>query len=503
MFGRKSGARGETPSEDDETAPLQPTAEDFLRHVRFHSTECIREAYRLDRCVPRTDPTGALSSSLAEDVVSFCYLQCQALREHSTVAGAEAEALQQRLLRNGLRHMVDCIRDAHLEARLVAGASLEGCCRAANDFARMADQLELLWCKLCSRHPFLQDAIDARKGEATAVASIAPGDAAAAAPVPLGDAWAGLVRLLLQDAVANAERTPVFLLRELQRHTEIASELFSVRWERHWTDNQVALRLVQVAEAHLGDVRRFLAQQHLWCKALLAACRALVCFYVRRLVEAADCACRRRRRRLLWVAGGDLLPPFARPERAIQRMGGDIALLRDYFLQLADGNAALLRMLANELYILELIHEFLDSDEEHSIESFVVVIHKRTGADALVTRCFLADLLTLMAQEPDRAKMARTVSMLQPDLQLVSSRIQEQQLPAVEDDAERGDVSFVRLDEMLRVTYEDRIVQGMLPACWTCVPKVATDDGKVATARVRSLARMLQNLRWNRTLKQS
>jgi hypothetical protein len=143
---------------------------------------------------------------------------------------------------------------------------------------------------------------------------------------------------------------------------------------------------------------------------------------------------------------------------------------------------------------LELIHECLINTEvdDDSLESFIVVLHKRTGADALVTRYFLEDLWLLVARREELRLIDETMVVLQPDLRMVTTRLKETA------PKNASDVSFVKLDEMLRALYEDRIAQGALPLCWTCLPKVETEGNKLVANRIRKLTRSLADIRWKK-----
>lgn len=481
-----------------EAEPLYPPLEEFASRFKQHSTDSIRNAYEVESSVKRSDVTGALSSSLAEDVVSLCYLQWNMLQEYCITTIIYDTPAGNELFREGMHHIARSVRLMHTCKLPLLWTSLSSCCRAANDFSRMADKLEVLWCKMCVQHPFLQaqnssddktdpDDDDDDDDKTTAQQ---PGVA------DLAKEWNQLVNQLVCDAVASAERAQVFIMRDINRNTTIGSDFFSTAWERDLTHNEVMLQLIQLTDGYLSDIRSCLVNEHLWCKALLTTCKGIVCFYVRCLVEKADNVSRRRKNRDRLTQKGER-KPFLVPNRALRRMWDDVNILRDFFLQKADGNPTLTRMLANEMYILEVIHECLDSDDEHSVESFIFVIHKRTGADALVTRHFLGDLWLLVAHKQGKVQIDKMVSMLQSDLRLVSSRIQEEAI--LLDKAKRNDMSFVRLDEMLRTMYEDRIAQGMLPACWACVPKkVEAEDKWFAIDIVRSFTRVFAELRWKK-----
>ena len=474
----------------NETEALQLTKDEYLKRFNAYSSECFRNAYESES-VLRTDSTGALSSSLAEDIVSLCYLQWNALRDYCTSSefpgGREDE---HEIVASGLLHVIHTIRALHNNKLPLMWMTLDSCCRAANDCFRMAEKLEVLWYKVCIQHPRLQT----RSTRNIDDSDLSDHEDCFA----LGENWNELVRILSCDAVASAERTQVFIMRHVNCSTTIGSDFFSSPWERDLTNNQVMLRLIQLVDGYLTDLKIFLINEHLWSKSLLATCKALVCLYVRCIVEKADAVTRRRRnRRRGLIRFGSDRQPFAHAHRALRRMWDDVAMLREFFLQKADGNPTLTRMLTDEVHILELIHECLDAEDENSIESFVVVIHKCTGADALVTRHFLSDLWLLAASRPGKEQIEKTLSRLRSDLQLVSTRVREQ---TAHRPAGGSHMAFVNLEDMLQVMYEDRIAQGMVPACWTCVPKIETEDDRVAVLGVRRLTRKLSDWRWNSAL---
>ena len=330
----------------------------------------------------------------------------------------------------------------------------------------------------------------------------------------LASTWSSFVSLVHCDAVYCAERSQVFVMRSINNSTTFPIDLFSSSWEDVWTHNEVVHKLLAyVDEEYLSVIERYLCNETLYHKALVICCKAIVCLYVRCLVEKADSVTRRRNHRERQVSacstGGarkslrrDERRPFKNTHRALIRMTEDIKLIKTFFLEKSNGNPVLTRIITNDIYILEVIHECLDAEDEDSLENFIVVIHKRTGADALVTRHFVGDLWLLVAQ--DKAcwqQVDQTLTIMAQDLAMVSNRLKEQQYSRGESGSlhkRRTEVSFVRLDDMLRTMYEDRIVQGTLPLCWTCLPKqVEADHGnKIVSGKIRALTRSLKEMRW-------
>jgi len=423
-----------------------------------------------------------LSTSLAEDVVSLVDTQRHVLQGFLAAASLWSTKEGNDVFVAGLRHIVRCLNDAQRRQRALFLTALDDCCRASNDFMRLSELMELSLEQLHQDVPFL--AVDEND------------DKNATAAVVLYREWNEYVSMLSRDAVFCAEHAQVFAMRHVNRRTSIASDFFSQRWEDDWTHNQVATRFVQVLDSFLVTIEQFLSNDYCYRKALVNVCKAAVCFYVRCLVEKADSVSRRRRRgRNHHRDHSSPLErkPFQHANRALIRMMDDIKILKQYFLEKADGDVTTMRIVANEMCVLELIHECLDSDHEDSLEAFIVVIHKRTGADSLVTTHFVRDLWLLVAHDKGRSRIDEAMMVMQQDLHMVSTRMKEQSLL---DKKMKADVSFVRLDEMLKALYEDRLVQGTLPACWTCLPKTEIDGNEIVAEKIRKLTRNLKEMRW-------
>ena len=348
--------------------------------------------------------------------------------------------------------------------------SLEGCCATAHDFFRMANKLEAFCDSLVQDHELpekvRQDGMD-------------------------------LVAKVSQDAVYAAERVQVFFIREIN-HTGIPLNFFSPAWEDDWTHNEVMLDLINYLDRFLPHVETYLGNDVLFSKVLVSSCKAIVCFYIRCLVEKADAVCRRKRGGVR--RRGRAAKPFTHPMRALIRMQDDIQLLQKCFGEHARNNVALARILTNEMRMLEVVYECLAAEDADSLENMVVVLHKRTGADVLVTRYFVGDLWALVSQENPSQKnnefVKGVIQAVEPDLLMVSEGMREEGRSLLVSTSKTTDLTFLRTDEMLRSIYEDRITQGILPLCWACLPKTETVEGsqKVVAEKIRKLTRKVVEL---------
>lgn len=425
---------------------------------------------RLEHNRIRSERNGSLSTTLADDVLTLLYNQAKVLSTYILESGVSCSSRTGAcLFVDGIQHVFQSLKQTQTSCRLLFLTTLEDSCAAANDFCRMSDSVDNFLTQATRLLPSLTSAENADLlGSLRREAN-------------------GVVSMLSQDAVMAAERSQIFIIRAVQR-TTIASDYFSQAWEEEWTQNEVTLSMVSIFDTFLSKIEKYFGHLHLYHKALVVSSKAMICFYIRCLISKADSVTRRRRNRERMGLLGERLP-FRNHSRALRRISDDIKIMHALFHEKADGNSTLRRIVANEIYNVELIHECLDTNDAESLESFIVVIHKRTGADLLVTRYFVGDLWVLTAHASSRKYIHNAIEHLQSDLQMITAGIHEQTLLSDED------ISFVRLDQMLKMLYEDRVAQGLLPACWACLPKVETEGNEIVTKRIRKLTRKVIDLR--------
>ena len=427
--------------------------------------------YRVQRTMERSSTSGKLTTAIAEDVLSLLDLQFHTLqdyfRDHNELLQTSVvDTIVADFTRSVFAHISNNQRNLR---PIFLYQGIDECCAAANDFLRMSDKLDALSDELLETRKDLFSKDENSVGRTT-----------------LKSEGANLVASLMQDAVQAAEHIQVLLMRKVNR-TTIASDLFSPSWEDEWTHNEVMIELLQLFDVDLARIQTFMSADHLYHKTLTACCKAIVCFYIRCLVQKADSVSLRRRNRERVGRAGEQ-QPFRTPDRALRRMSDDIAMIKGFFKDKSTETMALMRILGEEMRILELIHECLASDDSDSLDTFIVVIHKRTGADALVTRHFVSDLWLLVQREEYGGQLHETISTLEADLQMVSAGVQERRANAPPDH------SYVQVDQMLRALYEDRIAQGLMPVCWGCLPKSGEEGTQVVGHRIRDFSRKLVEL---------
>lgn len=272
---------------------------------------------------------------------------------------------------------------------------------------------------------------------------------------------ADLISLYGSDAVYAAQRVATFVMKAVETTTNIPQELFSRDWEDKLVHNEVAVSMVRTFEDYLSDIHNFIEHDFLYHKTVVALVRSTVCFYLKCFINKAE-QVRSAKKKMKHASG------FMSASRAICRMTYDIEVLRDYFYSVSKESAALGRVVANELSVLLVILECmwlaLGQTGADSLEEFIVVVHKRTGADSEVTKHFLSDLWLLVAPADKQNVIRDMVKTMQLELQMVSLRMKETDA-ASPWKLKNSDTSYVRLDEMLKSMYDERNFQQQASLC--------------------------------------
>lgn len=422
--------------------------EKFLNDFRESASECLVNVYLIDRTVTKSDISGTLYTSLPEDVFALLEAQASLLDDYlisTELYGTDAgDAILTDALFSILRNL--WYKQSHFRNSFLW--DMESCIAAANDLLRMVDKVDALVLVTAERYPHLNWN---ESGDVTT--SLLRKEAAS------------LISLLGNDAVNASQRAVNFVMRDIQR-SDIPQKLFDRDWEDRLVQNEVAMSMVRMLEAYISDIRGFIEQDFLFHKVVAALVRSTVCFYVQRFVNKADQMRRamkrdfgnRKTRRIAFMSSS----------RATCRMNYDIEVLREYFGNIAKDIPSLGRVVDTEFSVFELLLECMwlavgqTSSEKNNLEEFVVVVHKRTGADSQVTRHFLSDLWLLMGAKNQHQVVEETIRMMDADLQLLSTRLKEVESSKQYDN---NDMTCVRLDEMLKASYQERILQEKSSVC--------------------------------------
>jgi hypothetical protein len=404
--------------------------------------------------VVQSETSGALSTSLATDVFSLIGIQRDVLHDflvsHEIASTKEGDVM----LVDGLLSTFRELKQTQLDHHSVFLTTLEASCAAANEFFRMSELMEAVMADLVKTYPFLEN----------------PEEDCQAAML-LRECFE-LVGIFAQDSVYAAERTHVFILQAVNS-SSIRSEFFSEEWEDDWTSNEVAVATVKLFDRDLFDIQRFLCDAFLYHKAVVGAAKALVCFYVHCLIEKAQYVRCQRKPRNRIVRHRDQ-QAFRDHERALQRMHGDIIVLRDFILDRVKGQNASEWIVANEFSFLDLIHEWLQSTDLALRESLTILIHERI-MDASVTRQFIRDLWHLSQKQDGKEVIYRAIASLEPGG------------PKERLDVSKSEMSFVSLAEMMRGIYKGSIVSRLVPISRGLIPTIHTGGRKLIVKQIRTV----------------
>lgn len=193
-----------------------------------------------------------------------------------------------------------------------------------------------------------------------------------------------------KDVVFAVQRAQIFVMSTIQK-SAIPDDLFNRDWEDKYVYYEVSKSIVSTMDDFLSDFHKYLSNDFLYFKIVEALIRATVCFYIRTLVQKAD----KVRRKCRSHPFGPAEPPFNSPTRAVLRMMYDIEIFTSFFDNIVKQSPALNKRVQDELSALVVLHECLNltttNNNESTLEEFILVLHKRTGGNAYVTKFLMQD----------------------------------------------------------------------------------------------------------------
>jgi len=301
------------------------------------------------------------------------------------------------------------------------------------------------------------------------------------------------------DAVEAARHVAISVIETI-RKLDIPRELFSTHWEDTLTRNEVATYMVRVYARRLSEIERFLVSEYLYHKVLITLARCTICFYLKSFLSKA---CRVRASRALGAKPyNKAVGAFRSPQRALLRIRYDLEVFSDFFRSLCQNAPAVSRLLGHEfsgfsVLFLECAHCAIDKNR--CLDDFLPVVHKRTGANADVTRHFLSDLSVLMGssssssssngtteggggphqqqQQQGRPRsVAECMKAMREPLEVIRRSVEEETNDNnnsntthycyhTRDTESSTHAAHFALDRMLQEVYEERILQEKLNIC--------------------------------------
>ena len=372
--------------------------EEFLVRTRSQTDEWLDKVYGSES-VKNQSAEGKLTTSLCEDIFSFTSVQLQTIRERLSKK-SDALILAVCII---LSHM----RSKQVHARNNTLQDLETCCAASNDFTRMSEKTEDMVAELMSECEFSEDMV------ATLEASCEE-----------------LMGVYSSDAVYSARSVHIYVFDPIEE--EIGVRLFEEDWENVMIDNDLAISLVRTLEDFHEDLVHYM-DDFMVVKSMMSLMSATVIFYAKCLLQRAE------------THRNNKKPYFGDVKTALDRMTGDIKVLRDYFEGLVPQMPTLKKNVDKDFEILTTIHELLSIAAGISVsevEDFILVLQKRVR-DVGITKHIVGDLWHLVAPTEERYVWELVESM-------------EERLTAIAppDDAlalevnDRAYVKGLRLDEM-------------------------------------------------------
>lgn len=372
--------------------------EEFLVRTRSQTDEWLDKVYGSES-VKNQSAEGKLTTSLCEDIFSFTSVQLQTIRERLSKK-SDALILAVCII---LSHM----RSKQVHARNNTLQDLETCCAASNDFTRMSEKTEDMVAELMSECEFSEDMV------ATLEASCEE-----------------LMGVYSSDAVYSARSVHIYVFDPIEE--EIGVRLFEEDWENVMIDNDLAISLVRTLEDFHEDLVHYM-DDFMVVKSMMSLMSATVIFYAKCLLQRAE------------THRNNKKPYFGDVKTALDRMTGDIKVLRDYFESLVPQMPTLKKNVDKDFEILTTIHELLSIAAGISVsevEDFILVLQKRVR-DVGITKHIVGDLWHLVAPTEERYVWELVESM-------------EERLTAIAppDDAlalevnDRAYVKGLRLDEM-------------------------------------------------------
>ena len=318
---------------------------------------------------------GKLTTTLCEDVFSFCIVQVRTIRE--------------RLSKNsGALVLAVCIILSHMRSKQVHARNnflrdLESCCAASNDFTRMSEKCEDMVSEVVSQCEFSEDLI--------AKLETSSGD---------------LMGVYSSDAVYSARSVHIYVFDPIE--DQIGVKLFEEDWEGAMVNNDLATSLVRTLADFHEDLEHFM-DNFMVGKSMMSLTSATVIFYAKCLLQRAK------------KHSSSTRPYFGDVKKALDRMAVDIIVLIDYFVELVPEMPSLRKNINKDFEILTTIHELLSIAAGFSVsdaEDFILILHKHVRVVG-ITKHIVGDLWRLVAPMEEQ-NILRLVESMKKNLLVIA-----------------------------------------------------------------------------------
>lgn len=280
----------------------------FLLATQQQTNHWLDSIYNVDHSKNQTNE-GRLITSLPEDLWILARVQLTAIRD---IFSFESDVFF-----HAAAIIFRCIQNKNRSHWTYQYMDVETCCAAANDALRMIHlaEIELEDIK------FHSGISEEHFGKLELVID-------------------QLSTQILQDAVLSASTVHIYIFDPIEK--ALKHRLFELEWE-DLTYNDMAVTVVRTIEDYLDDMENWFEESMLR-KALDALVKGTVNFYIKHLLEKSI----RRRKHT-----------FDKPDRALQRISGDICVFQEFFETWIDRFKPLERVLILEFEPLYAILKLL------------------------------------------------------------------------------------------------------------------------------------------------
>ncbi len=336
---------------------------------------------------------------------------------------------------------------------------VETCIARANDYWMMGEKIDAMMQRLSEKHNH-HLTLKPEKSDST----LAEWDFASDL---VKQETSKLMDKMNADAVEASNHVAICIMRSVER-LDIPRELFSRHWEEDLTSNEVAKYIVRVYTHYLTNMRDVLVSDCLYHKVVITLARCTICFYLKSFIFKAS----RIRSSNAWYDNRKDRKDFFRSQRkAFLRMKYDIEVFEEFFFALSEESAALTKIISNEfsafrLLFLECSSFAVGDSSPDFLKDFIIVVHKRTGADSNVTKHFLSDVFILMGEKERNYSVRDCMQNMKDDLDKIKESLgkeNDKELPTTQGNGSKS--SFFELDEMLKTVYSERMLQEKAGFC--------------------------------------
>jgi len=447
----------------------------FLQSFRENGAQFISSAYLTSsrHSINRSTINGILSTSLPEDIFTLIDAQLTLLDEYLGSANLINTDTGNVIIMDALLSIFRTLycKQIHYGHKSLFSQDLDSFVARTNDYWRMAEKSEHMVHDLSKlRYPYLLWNNTSTKSKKKKENSLSELDRKTNLVEQKGS---NLIDLFTSHTIQASQRTAIYIIKAIHQ-CDIPLELFSRHWEEYLTNNEVTKYIVRVYGDYLSDMKQSLETEYLYDKVVCTLIRCTVCFYIKSFILKADRIRHFVRRRKSNRIDRE---HFINPKRAIFRMHGDIELFEKFFQSMSEGRTTLKKIIINEFSVLnalflECLSYAAGQSCSNSLEEFIIVVHKRTGADSDVTRCFLSDIFISMSTRNDHHSVEGTIRKMRADLDKIKESMEMEHNKTSSIQATKEESSYFQLDEMLKSIYEDQILQENAAFCGTIADDV-------------------------------